>query len=121
MRSLLRFSCLLLLLLFARNASAQAHSVVLTWAAPSDAVASSTYNTYRAAGSCPSSGIGTLTWVKLNTSGITALTYTDASVAVGQYCYYATQVQNGVESNPSNTASALVRPNTVTITITLVM
>src|SRR5208337_369101 len=121
MKLLRCFSLLLLLFGVAQVVAAQNHSVTLTWNLPTDAVASSTYNVYRASGACPVSGLGTLTWAKINTAWIAALTYSDSGVPVGSYCYYATQVQNGTESLPSNTAPALVRPNTVTITITLVV
>jgi hypothetical protein len=106
--------------LMTQPVSAQtAHSATLSWAAPSDAVASSTYNIYRAAGACPLSGLGTLTFSKLNTAPITALTYTDTTVGVGSWCYYGTQVQNGVESVPSNTAGGNVVPNGITIQLIL--
>jgi hypothetical protein len=37
--------------------------------------------------------------------------YTDSTVSVGNaYCYYATSTLGGAESNPSNTASAVVVP-----------
>ena len=121
MKLLRLFSLLLVLFAVAQVAAAQSHTVTLTWNAPTDQVASSTYNVYRASGACPVSGLGTLTWAKINAAAITGLTYSDAGVAVGTFCYYATQVQNSAESLPSNTAPALVRPNTVTITITLVV
>jgi len=93
-----------------------AHQVVLTWALPDDATAVSTYNVYRAAGLCPATGLGTATYTKLNAVPITGLTYTDTTVKVGgQYCYYGTQVQNGIESVPSNTGGGTVTPHTIII------
>lgn len=101
-------------------ASAQtAHSAAVSWSAPSDAISSSTYNVYRAPGACPASGLGTLTFVKLNATPITGLSYTDTTITVGSWCFYGTQVQNGVESAPSNTAGGNVSPNAPTITVVL--
>ena len=90
------------------------HSAVLSWAAPSDATSTSTYNIYSTPNACPSSGLGTLTWTKI-ASGLAALTYTDTTVTVGNsYCYYATQVQGGIESAPGATAGGSLRPGSVT-------
>jgi len=109
----------ILLLLLATGASAQStgHSAVLTWAAPSDATAASTYNIYRANAVCPTSGTGTLTFTKINSTS--ALTYTDSTIIVGNWCYYVTQVASGIESAPSNTAGGQARPNTVTIQLVI--
>ena len=82
------------------------HSVVLTWSASPDAAAypGLTYNVYRLTGACSS----TATFTKINTSPTTALTFTDASVAPGAYCYYVTAALNGIESVPSNQAAAAI-------------
>ena len=102
------------------QASAQtAHSATLTWSAPSDATTGSTYNIYRATGACPTSGLGTLTFAKVNAAPITALTYVDSGLTVGTYCYYATQVQSSTESLPSNTAGGPARPGTITVQIVI--
>ena len=98
-------------------AQTASHQAVLSWPAPSDATTSSSYNVYRANATCPTSGLGTLTWTKLTTTPIAALTYTDNSIGVGNWCYYVTQLQQGAESVPSNTAGGQARPNTVTIQI----
>jgi hypothetical protein len=114
----LKFSiAILAALLFAGAASAQAHQATLTLKAPSDAVASSIYNVYRAAGSCPATVPGTLTWTKLTATPISVLTYTDSTISVGAWCYYVTQVQSGIESLPSIPAGGTAQPNTVTFTI----
>lgn len=102
-------------LLAVSAAAAQTHKAVLTWSAPSDAVASSTYNAYRASGACPASGLGTLTFSKINTAAISGLTYSDPGLSVGVYCYYVTQVQSSIESVPSNTAGGIAAPNTISI------
>ena len=110
----------LLALLCAFPAQAQSHQAALTWTAPSDAVAGSTYNVYRASGSCPVTAPGTLTWTKLTATSISVLTYTDTTITVGAWCYYVTQVQVGIESNPSTPAGGTARPNAVTVlTITV--
>ena len=85
---------------------AQAHSVSLTWTASTDSVAG--YYIYRAAGPCPTTGTSGFT--RITATIITATTYTDAAVAPGSYCYYATSVLNSVESVPSNLASAVILP-----------
>ena len=78
-----------------------------------------TYNFYRAAGTCPVNGLGTLTWVKLTTTPISGLTYTDNSITVGAWCFYATAIVNGVESAPSNTAGGTAKPNTITFSVVI--
>lgn len=97
------------------------HTATLTWGAPSDAIPTSAYNIYRATGTCPASGLGSLVFSKIDSAPITSLTYTDSTVTVGNsYCYYATQVQNGTESVPGVTSGGTVRPGTV-VTIQLVL
>jgi hypothetical protein len=90
----------------AGQASSGTHSVMLTWNASPDAPANPTltYNAYRLTGACSS----TATFTKINTAPITALTFTDASVAPGAYCYYVTAALNGIESVPSNQAAAAI-------------
>lgn len=112
---------LIALFLFATAALAQTtgHSAVLTWTAPSDAVAGSTYNVYRANAVCPTTGITGPTWTKITPISISALTYTDSTITAGSWCYYVTQVQGGVEGNPSTTAGGQAKPNTVTFSITI--
>lgn len=108
------------LILLPLSTYAQAtHQAVLTWAAPSDAVAGSTYNVHRASGFCPATGLGSLVFTTVNAAPITALTYTDTGLAIGVYCYFVDQTQNGATSLPSNTAGGGVRPNTVTIQIVI--
>lgn len=80
------------------------HSVLLTWVDTQNPTGT-TYNMYRASGLC----LGSPAFSKIAT-GITALTYTDSPVPVGNFCYQATASQNGMESAPSNSASAAVLP-----------
>lgn len=96
------------------RAGTTGHSIVLTWAAPSDAVSTSTYNVYRLSATCPATPTG---FTSL-TTGVTTLTYTDATVTVGSWCYYVTQVQNSIESNPSNMAGTSVKPLAPVLTAT---
>jgi hypothetical protein len=109
----------LALLLSSAFAFAITHQAQLTWTAPSDANANSAYNVYRANATCPSSGIGTLTWTKLTATPQTALTYTDLTVTPGSWCYYVTQTQGTAESGPSNTAGGNVLPSSPSITIVI--
>lgn len=82
------------------------HSVVLTWTASPDAAANPalTYNAYRLTGACSN----TAPFTKINPAPIASVTFTDASVAPGAYCYYVTAALNGVESVPSNQAAAAI-------------
>lgn len=90
----------------AAQAASNTHSVVLAWNTSPDAAANPaiTYNAYRVTGACSS----TATFTKINAAPISALTFTDASVAPGAYCYYVTAVLNGIESAPSNQAAAAI-------------
>ena len=87
------------------------HNVSLAWTASTSAAGnpSLTYNVYRSSG-C--SG----TFTVLNTTPISATGFLDVAVPPGTYCYQATAVLAGLESAPSNEASALV-PAVVTITV----
>ena len=108
---------LLLALVFLAPANAQpqgipagtAHSVTLTWQAPSPVGGSGTisgYNVYRS----PSS---TATYTKLNTALAAGLTFTDSSVSAGaSYTYCVTTVDSlGEESVCSAPATANVPSN----------
>jgi hypothetical protein len=94
----------------AASAHAQ-HNVSISWTASTSAAGnpSLTYNVYRSSG-C--SG----TFALLNTTPIGATTFLDAAVPPGTYCYQATAVLSGLESTPSNEASAVV-PAVVIITV----
>jgi hypothetical protein len=82
-------------------ASQQTHNVSLNWTASSSTVAG--YNVYRST----VSGSG---YVKINTSLINALTFSDDSVSSGTtYFYVATSVDSGGdESSDSNQAVAVI-------------
>lgn len=83
---------------------AQGRSVKLDWTDNSNP-AGTTYNIKRAVGLC--SGTPNFSNVA---SGVTVKTYTDANVAVGNYCYVVTASFSGLESAPSNSAGAGVLP-----------
>ena len=97
------FMALAFVILTAASAGAQSRSVALRWTASASAAAnpSLTYNVYRSPG-C--SG----TFTRLNSSAVTATSFTDAGVAPGTYCYQVTAVLNGSESAPTNQAAAVV-------------
>lgn len=79
------------------------HSVTLAWTASTSAAGnpSLTYNVYRSSG-C--SG----TFALVNTAPIGATSFLDLAVPPGTYCYQTTAVLAGLESTPSNEASAVV-------------
>jgi len=87
------------------------HNVSLVWTASTSAAGnpSLTYNVYRSSG-C--SG----TFALLNTMPISATSFLDVAVPPGTYCYQATAVLAGLQSTPSNEASAVV-PAVVLITV----
>jgi hypothetical protein len=110
MNKLIPILALLSLILVASTAQAQ-HNVSLTWTASTSAAGnpSLTYNVYRSSG-C--SG----TFSLLNTTPISATSFLDVAVPPGTYCYQATAVLTGLQSTPSNEASAVV-PAAVVITV----
>jgi fibronectin type 3 domain-containing protein len=85
-----------------------AHSVTLTWQAPSPAGGSGTisgYNIYRS----PSS---TATYTKLNTALTTGLTYTDSNVSAGaSYTYCVTTVDSLAEESACSTPATANVPS----------
>lgn len=104
----------LIFLLFSSVLTAK--DVKLTWA---DAInpAATTYNVYRAGGSCDSPPAFT----KI-ASALPVKAYTDANITTGTYCYYVTAELAGLESLPSPTAGAQVTPaapGTITVTVTV--
>jgi hypothetical protein len=105
------------------NAGAQgvptgtAHSVTLTWQAPSPVGGSGTvggYNIYRGPANTGAS-TGAVTYAKVNTTLAAGLTYTDTSVAAGSvYSYCVTTVDSlGEESacSAASTANVPTNPN----------
>jgi len=90
---------------FAPSAFAQqSQSAYLRWTASSSAAGnpSLTYNVYRA-----SSCAGTFTEIS---TAVSSTTYLDNQPAPGSYCYQVTAVMNGIESIPSNDATATILP-----------
>jgi hypothetical protein len=85
---------------------APAHYVKLSWTPSTESGA--TTNLWRAGGACPATGLPT--GATEITTGLTGNTYTDNTVAVGSYCYYATATVSGIESYPSKNAQADVKP-----------
>lgn len=92
------------------NGTVSAHNAILTW---QDTVnpAGTTYNVYRASGTCASPSTFTLI-----ASGIMAHTYTDIGVPPGNYCYQVTAVNGGLESGPLSANVTIPVGYTVTVT-----
>jgi hypothetical protein len=106
------FLCTAVLVLAATFGHAQAtNTVSLSWQDTScTATTPCTAQVFRATGSCPASGIGTLTYTELtalDAQATVAGAYSDTTAVQGQtYCYYVTDsfVTGGTSpSNPSNT------------------
>jgi hypothetical protein len=95
MRFALLFICTLAL-------AQEAHWVELAW---NDTInpPETTYSVKRAPGICS----GTPVFATVAT-GLIAKTYNDKPIPPGNYCYTVTATYNGMESGPSNTASAAV-------------
>jgi hypothetical protein len=72
------------------------HAAVLTW---TNSVDTPQTNIYRNPGQCPSAAPSGFT--KLNTTTVTAGTFTDSAPLIGLSCYYVTAFANGLESAPS--------------------
>lgn len=114
----MRRIALALFLLLPAAAQAQ-HGISLTWTASTDATASSTANIYTATGTCPASGIGTLTWTKYVPPTGTTIpaggSYVVPGFTGGQIvCVYVTNVIGTVETQPSNTGGGMIpyaKPN----------
>ena len=99
---------LALLLLAGLSLYAQAgRTVSLAWT--SSVTPNVGYNVYRAAGLCGSQA-SPAAFTKLNANPVADVTYSDANVAVGNYCYYITATASGIESAPSNNVSGTVAP-----------
>jgi len=118
MKKILAFLMMDLLIFGVVACFAQGHTATLTWTAPPDAVATSTYNVYRASGACPVAP-AVPTWTLLTTTPVNTLTFQDTSITVGSWCYAVTQVQAGVESAKSTPAGGTAAPNTVTFTVVI--
>jgi hypothetical protein len=82
-----------------------AHSVRLSFVASTDSV--SGYNVYRSA----AAGLKT---TLLTPTPITGTTFTDATVVAGNWFYDVTAVENGVESQVSNSVNAVILPSAPT-------
>lgn len=108
----MRMRNILAILFFVAAATlAQAqHKVTLSWTASTDSTSSNpgTVSVYRATGTCPASGIGTLTYTTLTATAPAGGPYADSTVTAGTYCYYVTATISGATSGPSNTVTAVV-------------
>jgi len=89
----------------------QTHSATPTWTDTANP-SGTTYNAWRASGTCPSPGPTTTPpsgFTQLNAAAITAMTYTDTTVAAGAtYCYVLTAVTSAGQSVPSGTGQGTI-------------
>ena len=92
------------ILALAAPAHAQ-HTATLTWTNSVDTPQS---NIYRNAGQCPTGVPSGFT--KLNTTTVTAGTFTDTTPLIGLSCYYVTAFANGLESTPSTLVQVSLPP-----------
>lgn len=97
-----------LLVLFAGLAFSQAtqRKVTLTWEDTKNP-SGTTYTLYRSEGVC---GQASPSWTML-ASNLSVKTYDDTTASIGRYCYEAAAVYNGIESDRSLPAEALVKPD----------
>lgn len=104
-RIILAVALMLAIQVFAPSIKAQAttHSVTLKWVDTLNPTGTTTYTIMRATGTC--SGTPAFSTIA---SGIAVLTYTDATITPGNYCYEVEASVGGVLSAPSNTALAPV-------------
>lgn len=100
-----------LAILFAPAAAkAQSHSATLKWTASTDSTQTgASVNVYRSTGACPAAGT-TPSGFTVLASKITAVTYVDTTVGIGQFSYYVTEVVGTQESAPSNCVSTSILP-----------
>lgn len=103
--TIIRFVGAVLLSAMLASAQSSTRIVSLAW---EDVLnpAGTAYNVYRAPGQCSTSSV-----FSMISSGITLKTYDDTGLSTGTYCYHVTATANGLESLPSNTASAKVLPH----------
>lgn len=100
----------------AQSGSGGTHSVGLSWGASSEVTlntANQGYNAYRAivtsGGSCPV--VSSTNYLQINAALIqSSLTYSDAGLTAGNYCYYVDAEVNGAHSAPSNIVQVLLQP-----------
>lgn len=116
----LMFTCVLLA---AASAHAQGivqpafnvHYVKVTYKAPPDANGTTAYKIFADTKACPADGSAPTTAILATSTPTTSLVWYDLE-PVGPYCYYVTAVTNGLESGPSNTSTAVIRPFAPTVT-----
>ncbi len=105
-----RFLLLLAFMLTPIPALAQTHGIQLKWNASSGGAAATSYNIYRASGTCTTTGgANTCGWGKVGTTPAINTTYIDPSTGLAisaTYSYYVTAVDaTGSESVPSGVST----------------
>ena len=102
-----------LLLVLALPLAAQAtHTATLPIGASPDSTTSNpgTVTVYRATGTCPTTGLGTLTFTTVTTSAPASGSYVDTLPGPGTFCYYLTTTISGATSGPSGTGGGVALP-----------
>lgn len=109
MKKLLAFVALILAFAIVAVAQTKTHAVTLSWTASADSTSANpgAVSVYRAAGSCPATGVPSSV-TTLTTSAPAGGPYQDTTVTAGTYCYYVEAVIGGVSSAPSNTTGPSV-------------
>lgn len=103
-------AALVTLLLLSEIVLSAQHSASLTWEDNLNPDGT-TYNVYKASGTCLTGNTPTLI-----ASDLTTLAYTDTTVtAGGSYCYYVTASGSGEESGPSSMVDAQIPPDPLTL------
>ena len=102
-----------LLLVLALPLAAQAtHTATLPIGASPDSTTSNpgTVTVYRATGTCPTTGLGALTFTAVTTSAPASGSYVDTLPGPGTYCYYLTATISGATSGASGTGGGTATP-----------
>ncbi len=78
------------------------HTVTVIW---SEVVGADSYNVYRAPGTCAAAATFTL-----RKQGVVGTEWTDSGLTTGTWCYYATALDAGVESEAGASMEIMLKP-----------
>lgn len=118
MRKLLLLATMLICSVVAQSQTSS--NVTLTWKASASSTTATpgAVSVFRAVGTCPATGIGTLTYQKVSTTAPAAGPFVDTAVSPSTtYCYYVTPVIGGISAAPSNTYQAVIPSAVAPVTI----